>query len=534
VSADRAQLSRAAREALSRGDLAAVQNIARNLLAASPLYSDGHYLSARVALAQRQLKLAVKSFQECVKLDSGRLDAVVELADLLLRMGQHGQSCAVLNAHQSNLKKTSRAAFSAAELYSRLGLHEAALPFYKTANEIQPKVESIKAGLAACATKNGELSLAIELYESLLNANPANQRNHYELSRLRKATSQAHIDVMLEQLGQFDLAEKGEDSTNHIFLHFAIAKEYEDLEEWQFSFEHYAKGAESAAAKSQAAGYEVTQDIAALEACREVFNKSWMLNDGQSAEGPKSVQISVHDKTPIFVVGLPRTGTTLVERILASHSQIGSADETFFLQAATSRMVQAQGAGVTESLADTLKAAAELPTQKIMNAYLESVDYRLSDQPFFVDKYPFNFHYLGIVSRAMPSAKIVLLERDPMDACVAMFRQPYFKYSYRLEDLADYYQAYRRLIDHWCRVIPNIYVVTYENLINDTNAQIDQLLTYIDVDIEPQCYRFFENKGASATASSVQIRENVHSRSIGKWRNWQKQLNLLNKRLQSN
>lgn len=524
MSKNRAQLSQQARAALARGDMASVQAIARNLVAGSPYYPDGHYLAARAALAQRRIAAAVQAYKECLRLDKGHLEAVVELADVLLKSGEHGQSFSILKKNGDALIKTSRMSFTAADLFSRLGMHQDAFAFYKSANVLQPGVPNIEAGLAACATKNGEFELAQELYAKLLEANPGNQRNHYEFSRLRRAESRAHVDQMLSLISK---AEDGSSkaASNQIFMHFAIAKELEDLEEWETSFKHYCKGAEMAARECAVAGYSVVQDIEALQVCQEVFTKEWL--DGGDKLATSTVASS---KSPIFVVGLPRTGTTLVERILASHPQIDSADETFFMQVAVATLSNTRG----QSLADTLKAAADISSDALANHYLHAVEYRIGEQPMFVDKYPFNFHYLGLIARAIPNAKIVLLERDPMDACVAMFKQPYFKYSYRLDDLADYYLAYRRLMAHWDAVIPNIHILKYEELIGNTSSEIDRLLSFVGVEVDPVCYRFYEQGGASATASSVQIRERVHSRSVGKWRNWQKQLKLLNKRLQSN
>ncbi len=524
MSTNRAQLSQQARVALSRGDVAAAQGIARNLLAATPLYADGHYLMARVALAQRQVAAAQRAYQECLKLDAQRMDAVTELADLWLKLGEHGRSFNLLKANFDALRTTSGAAFAAAELLSRLAMHERAFTLYQRANELQPNVPRIEAGLAASATKNGEISQAEALYEKLLAANPAHQRNHYELSRLRRATSRAHVNTMLEQLNRAQEPRKGGAETeNHIFMHFAIAKELEDLEDWPSSFSHYAKGAELAAVECAKAGYSVAEDLAALEACQTVYTQDW-LEDGADPQPNAMPQAA---GTPIFVVGLPRTGTTLVERILASHSAISSADETFFMQAGVAKLSNTLG----QPLAATLRAATQIPSADLAAHYLQAVAYRVPDSPFFVDKYPFNFYYLGLIARAMPHAKIVLLERDPMDACVAMFKQPYFKFSFRLDDLADYYLAYRRLVTYWQTLIPTIHVVKYEDLISNTNDEIDRLLHFVGVDVEPECYRFYAARGASASASSVQVREKVHSRSVGKWRHWRNELSVLAERL---
>ena len=141
-----------------------------------------------------------------------------------------------------------------------------------------------------------------------------------------------------------------------------------------------------------------------------------------------------------------------------------------------------------------------------------------------VDKYPLNVHYLGFVARFMQGARMVLLDRHPLDVCVALFRQPHFNYSFDLQDLARYYLAYRALVTHWQVVIPDLHVVSYETMVSAPEATIDALLNYVGVEPDERCYRFFEHGGASATASSVQVREKMHTRSVGQWRHWDAQL----------
>ena len=514
MSEKRALLSQHARVAMGRGDLAALVSITQQLQATAPHYADTHYLAAHAALAQQQWPNAVRAFKKCIQLDRKRLDALVELADLHLKMGRHGDSYALLAKRSADLALAPRPAFMAGELMTKLGMHVDALPLFRAANTLQPEVDSIQAGLAACATKNGELGLAQQLYTDLLQRNPNHQRNHYELSRLVKAADRKHVDSMLGLLGK-----NGE--LGDVFLHYAIAKELEDLESWEESFDHYHKGAQQAGLKCQQAGYSVQHDIDALGVCEQMYTKQWIQAPGKAVSG---------SRCPIFVVGLPRTGTTLVERILSSHPLIETADETFFMQSAVAR-----GSKKPQSkLAEQLEAASQAGDFNLAANYMDAVEYRVAEQPFVVDKYPFNFHYLGLIARYLQGAKIVLLERNPMDACVAMFKQPFFNYSFNLDDLGQYYVAYRSLMDHWLQVLPNIHVVKYETLTTDTHDEIEKLLAYVGVESDPACHRFYENSGASATASSVQIREKMHTRSVDKWRKWENQLDLLSNRLKSN
>jgi hypothetical protein len=223
------------------------------------------------------------------------------------------------------------------------------------------------------------------------------------------------------------------------------------------------------------------------------------------------------------VVGLPRTGTTLTERIVASHSQVESADETFFMEIMIRR---ASGVKSGENMSPAIiEAAAKKDIGFIAKGYLDAVDYRLSDRSMFIDKYPLNFLYLGFIAKAYPDARIIHLRRNPMDACFAMYKQSFFKYAYTLEDLGRYYVAYDRLSRHWGKVLKDhVIEVEYESLVADLEGQTRALLDKLGLDFEQACLDFHLNKTPSATASAVQVREKAHTRSVNKWKNFASQL----------
>jgi hypothetical protein len=303
----------------------------------------------------------------------------------------------------------------------------------------------------------------------------------------------------------------------NIFLYYAIGKELEDLEQWQEAFEYYKMAGDAVTRVTRAAKYDVGVEVDLIDKIIEICNPDWL-----AAGMRKSVPGKPH-KTPIFVVGLPRTGTTLTERIIASHSQVESADETFFMEIMIRR---AGGAKSWENISPTIiEAAARKDIGFIAKGYLDAVDYRLSDRPVFIDKYPLNFLYLGFIAKAYPDARIIHLRRNPMDACFAMYKQSFFKFAYTLESLGRYYVAYDRLSRHWGKVLKNrVIEVDYELLVADPEGQTRALLDRLGLDFEQACLDFHLNKTPSATASAVQVREKAHTRSVNKWKNFEKQL----------
>jgi len=272
----------------------------------------------------------------------------------------------------------------------------------------------------------------------------------------------------------------------------------------------------------------VAEDVALIDKIIEVCDAAWL------AAGPAQVPTDVTGKTPVFIVGLPRTGTTLTERILASHSQVKSLGETEFLQMVLRQVSGVPGVGgMTPAV---VEAAAQQDIGLVANGYLNAVHYRLSDAPFFVEKLPFNFLYLGFIAKAWPDARLVHLRRNPMDACFAMYKQVFtwaYKFSYSLETLGAYYVAHDRLARHWRSLLGERLVeLEYESLVNDQEGRTRWLLERMGLDFEPACLEFDRNETASATASSVQVREKVHTRSVQRWRHFERHLQPLRRILE--
>ena len=185
---------------------------------------------------------------------------------------------------------------------------------------------------------------------------------------------------------------------------------------------------------------------------------------------------------------------------------------------------------------EMIEAVAKIDMGSIAREYLDSVSYRLGEEPMFIDKLPFNFLFLGFIAKAWPTARIIHLGRNPMDACFSMYKQIFtwaYKFSYSLDGLGQYYVAYNRLHDHWREVLKDRLIeVEYESLVTDPVGQTGKLLDKLGLDFEQACLDFDKNQAPSATASSVQVREKTHSRSINKWTRFAEQLQPLREHLE--
>lgn len=514
MAAETAQLAIAARNAVAAKDWPRVGAIAMEMIRRAPADAEGPFLMGLVEKAARRSEAAARLFQQALSKDDQRYDAAVELASQYLALNRYGEAHELLDRYSDRLQNSPLYLDMAGHGYFLMGHYEQAWPLYEQANQLQPNVEMFQTHLASCAVYLGKIDVAKSIYRKLLKRHPRHQQFHYELSQLDRARDDRHIKQMLKAL------KKGDPKpANKIYLYYALGKEYEDIGRWADAFRYYKKGGD---AVKTVANYNVADDVEIMDKIIETCTAAWV-------QDKPAVQQTA--KTPIFVVGLPRTGTTLTDRILSSHSLVQSAGESQLLQ-----MVLRDGSRAGNQIGITtaqIEAAAERDPESIAKAYVDAVAHRLGDEPYFVEKLPENVLYLGFIAKAWPNAKMVHLRRHPMDACFAVYKQSYFRFAYSLDDLARYYLAYDRLSRHWRTVLGSRMVeLNYEDLVSDQEAETRRLLEKLGLEFEEACLRFDQNVAPVATASSVQVRERVHTRSVQKWKKFERQLQPLRQQLE--
>jgi tetratricopeptide (TPR) repeat protein len=518
------RLSMTARQAVRARDWSTVVACANGIIKKQKKHPEGYFLAGLFEKATGRQEMAAKKFSQALSFDANRYDAAIELANVYASSLRHGDALELLRKYQSHLSNSPLYLNMAADTWSRLGLHEPAYSLYRKANELQPDVEIFQAKLASCASYLGKIEEAKNLYLALLEKHPNHQKNHFELSRLGRAKDDTHLKQMKSVLDRNRLPPE-----KNVFLYYAIGKELEDLERWDEAFEFYKLAGDTVTSIGH---YNVDSDIEIIDKIMTVCDKNWLSSEvaTKPSTGFGGQGVVPGNRTPVFIVGLPRTGTTLTDRIISSHSQVESADESFFLQLA---IREVSGIDTRHSMSPGIvEAAAEKSMQDIANAYFKAIDYRLAGKPLFIEKLPENFLYLGFIARAFPEARMIQLRRHPMDACFALYKQSYFKFAYNLDDLAEYYLAYDRLRRHWQTVLgERVIELKYESLIADPDTQIRSLLSKLDLDFEQACLNFDQNQTASGTASAVQVREKIHLRSLNKWKKFASHLTPLMEKL---
>jgi thioredoxin-like negative regulator of GroEL len=499
-------LSQQARAAFHTGNLPAFEQSLQQFDSLFPASAESSFLLGLLERARQHPKLAADAFAKALAINPERYDAQVELAALQVVLQDPNQAMELLGSLPREAQNSPMYLNLAGSVYSELAVPELAFPLFQQALALQPDSELIRANLAACAVFMGEIELADKLYRELLREYPLHQRYHYYLARLAKARDTRHIDEMRAVAARFP-------AKRNVFINFALGKELEDTGNYEESFACY-KSANDAA--KELSGYRVETDLAIADAVMASYRPG--VAGTAPAENPFSGQ------APIFLVGLPRSGTTLLERIMSSHPAVSSIGETQYLDTAIRRTSQVMTAERFNE--ETGRSLLDKPALQLAQEYWNLTRYLRKDTPFFIEKLPWNFLYIGFILRAIPNARIVWMNRQAEDSCFAIYKQPFtwaYKYSYNLTDLGRYYRKFREVQEYWSHHCGDrIHVANYEDITGSPAESVGKLCAYLGIDFDPAMLEFHEqNKSPSTTASSVQIRSAINRNSVDKWRRYE-------------
>jgi hypothetical protein len=344
---------------------------------------------------------------------------------------------------------------------------------------------------------------AERLLDEVLGRQPLHSGALHLRSMLRTQTEQRnHVDDLKARL-----ARAGASASVLAAGNYALAKEFEDLGRYEASFAALERGA---TAYRSLVKYDAESEVAALAAIRHVFSR----------EVFESLGPGCGSSAPIFVIGMPRTGTTLVERMLSSHSEVDSVGELKDFPLLLAQMTADRRAELTGL--NEVELSLRIDFRTLGERYLEAARAIAPEAPFFVDKLPYNYIYCGYALAALPNAKLVHLTRDPLDTCYAVYKTLFFNaysYSYDLRELGGYYIAYRRHMDHWHEVLPGrILDVAYEDLVRDPEREAKRIVEWCGLPWQDSVLEYHAQDRAAMTASAAQVRRAPHTESIGAWR----------------
>lgn len=361
----------------------------------------------------------------------------------------------------------------------------------------------------------GDGEQAIDSYLRAIAANPRHGEAWYSLANLKTYQfDPVQLATMAELVDDPSLP-----PADRVHLHFALGKGFEDGADYRRSFDHYAAGNGLKKAQSRYSAQSMSDELAAQ---RTICTPVWRA--AQEQGGCPAAD-------PIFIVGLPRAGSTLLEQILASHSQIDGTLELPNILALAQRLRRGKkldGQSYYPAVLETLTAAQR---RDYGEQFLRETQIHRAGAPFFIDKMPNNFRHIGLIKSILPNAKIIDARRAPLDCCFSGFKQLFAEgqeFTYDLADVGHYYRDYVALMEHWQALYPGeILQVQYEQVVDDIDTQVRRILDYCGLPFEPACIEFHTNKRAVRTASSEQVRQPLNRAGLGQWQPYQPWLNPL-------
>lgn len=510
--ADAQSFLRRGYDALNRRDFREAGACSQLVLKYMPKMPEAHFLIGLIGIESRDWGTATRAFKNVVALDEAHCAGWAQLARAFVTSGQYANAETALKRAEALPTRDPLVMDVLGTVFSLLGDQPAALSWYDKAVE-QSESPVFELSRAKALTFLGRLQEAETALDKVLDVRPEAAQAHWMKSRLRKAEDTQHIGAM-----QSLAREAPVDSEAASFLHYAIGKEQEDLEDWDAAFASYEKGAR---ARRAAVAFDEEAEEAMFDALGKAFDEEWL-----KGAGPGNPDIS-----PIFIIGQPRTGTTLVERIITAHSDVSSAGE---LQQFAMSIKRLSGIVSPKPMtAEIISRARGIDPAELGRMYLNSTRTVRGDTKRFVDKMPVNYLYAPLIAAALPNAKIVHVTRDPIDSCFSSFKQLFaeaYFHSYDLQEMARHHVRYRRLMDRWQNLLgARMCEISYEKLVEDIDINARKLIEYLNLDWQDACLAFHEQSSSVTTASAAQVREKAHTRSVGLWRHYKNQLEPVNR-----
>ena len=393
---------------------------------------------------------------------------------------------------------------------SLLGHNDEALAILTKLVAENPDNERVQLAYGHALRFAGRFADAVAAYRHSAALRPEFGEAYFSLSNLKTFRfTQADIDAMLAQVARESLGQE-----DRLQFEFALGKALEDAADYARAFEHYSRG--NALRRAQA--------IYSSEGNTQLANRTITLFTREFIGARKGFGSQAPD--PIFIVGMPRAGSTLIEQILASHSQVEGTRELPDISGFALELGILSQHGQPPAYPQSLARLSRRELTALGERYLEQTRaHRLRGTPYFIDKMPSNFFHVGLIQLILPNARIIDARRSPLGCCFSNFKQHFQAgvwFSYDLEDVGRYYRDYVRLMAHFDTVMPGrVYRVYYENVVADLEGEVRKLLDYCGLPFEEQCLRFHETRRVVQTASSEQVRRPLFADGVDQWRNFE-------------
>ena len=504
---------------IHEGKLKKADDLCRFYLQNSPHHIDGMKLLATICSELHVYDDAEFLLESCLEFEPDNLDTLIQYINILIKRQKYGSALDHAKIMYSKFTDDINAEITYAVTLQQTDNQIEALDLYKKILEKNPANSQLYLSCGHLYKNFGEIENSIISYKKSYEINNFCGDAYWSLANLKTYNFD---DSEIKKLEEMVLDEYINDEEK-IYMHFALGKAYEDASEYDRSFSHYKKGNDL---KLPYTKYETKDFINECsnqkEVCTEdLFNikKGW----GHSSN------------EPIFILGLPRVGSTLVEQILASHSMVDATHELPNILATSHKLNLRRAQNKQSRYPDILLSLSAPQLKLIGENYINDSEVFRKDGVYFIDKMPNNFRHIGLIKLILPNAKIIDIRRNSMSACFSCYKQLFAEgqeFTYSLERLGNYYNNYIDLMDHWNKVLPNqILSVNYEDLVNNFEFTVKQILDYCKLPFEDACIEFYKSKRSVKTPSAQQVRQPIYKSGLDYWKNYDPYLDELKKHL---
>lgn len=503
------RLWRRAQSYLAQGQSGPARITLDSLLAREPGFAPAHLLLGGIAYAEDRYRDTARHALAAAQSLPDDAEMVCRVALTLLQVGEVVVARRCLDHLAISRCASGPLLAQLSSARQMIGDHAQALELLDRAKTIGHDSADFRYIRGVQLTFNGRLQEAEAELNACLRLGSRYGRACVTLARLRRQTAQSnHLDLIRTQL-----ARVAHGSEDHAALEYAQYKELEDLGDHAAAWAALQRGA---ALMFALHSYDSAGEDARIERLIQLCTPDFLQRESAVQPGPQ----------PIFIVGMPRSGTTLLDRMLGNHSAIVSAGELGDFARALRWATDHSTLLPQDEI--ILDRAAGLDFAEVGRRYLAQTQWRADGKPYFVDKLPINWMQVGFIRRALPQARILHMQRDPLDVCFSNYRAFFgvgYAYSYDLDALVAHYRNYRRVMQHWHRTMPDrVLDVSYEALTENPEAVARQVLDYCGLPFEADCIDLQSNRSPVATLSSMQVRDAIHRRGVGEWRRYEKQL----------
>jgi tetratricopeptide (TPR) repeat protein len=510
LSPERRMMAHAA-EHQKDGRLEEAERLYQRVLRHNQRNVDAMRLLSLIALRGGREMEAESLLQKAIALAPDFLAAILDLGKLRKEQDRYGESLECFDRALALDKANAQTHFMRASTLAPAAFTNEAIEAYEECLRLRPDHIGALLGLGHMFKAVGRYGDAVASYDACIRLRPDLGETYWSLANLKTYRFEDATVAEMERR----VAGGGLTAQSEVNFLFALAKAYEDRGDYERAWHFYSAG------NSKQRG-EVAYDPVQTETMNDRIIQAFSADFLRSRQGAGNA-----DAAPIFILGLPRSGSTLLEQILASHRDVEGTSELPYLGRIALRLNRNRVEGVTYP-----EVVRELPQevfQKLGSDYLAFAQlHRRAGSPRFIDKMPNNFPNVGLLSLILPNAKIIDARRHPLDACLSCYRQLFAKgqpFTYDLMEIGEYYLQYERMMDHWASVLPGkVLTVQYEEVVTDFETQVRRLLEFCGLGWDEACLRFYESDRTVRTPSAEQVRQPIYDRSIGHWRHYEQHL----------